>query len=269
MFSWLRDLKRRQTLSHPFPPEWEASIVNDVPHDACLDPEERRLLRQHIQVFIAEKHWEAAGGLEMTDEIRVTIAAQACLLLLGLPNHDFYPNLNTIIVYPNAYHSRESHTAGGITHEGVSARLGEAWPTGQVVLNWNSARHSCRKHDDGHNVVLHEFAHLLDMRDGFADGVPSLPEGQEQYDQWAAVMAPEYARLVEEAEEGRVEVLDGYGATDHAEFFAVATECFFEKPLPLQHRHPRLYAVLKRYYRQDTAARAARCLLHHTEAEAY
>lgn len=262
MFTWFRDLRRKRILEIPFPEEWNTYIEADVPHDMCLTPEEKQTLREHVQVFIAEKQWEGAGGLEITDEMKVTIAAQACLLLLGLPDHNFYPNLQTIILYPSGYRSREARSVpGGITHEGMSARLGEAWPTGQVVLSWFSARSSCRNPHDGHNVVLHEFAHLLDMRDGWADGVPTLPEGQEQYDQWAEVMAPEYTRLVEEVEEGHMEVLDGYGATNHAEFFAVTTECFFEKPLQLREKHPQLYEVLQRYYRQDTATRAEMCRL--------
>jgi Mlc titration factor MtfA (ptsG expression regulator) len=206
--------------------------------------------------------------LEVTDEIRVAIAAQACLLLLGLPNHDFYPNLQVIIVYPWAYRSREDRRGeGGIIHSGMSSRLGEAWPTGQVILNWDSVQRSLRRPHDGHNVVLHEFAHLLDMRDGWADGVPLLPGGQGQYDEWAAVMAPEYERLRQEVAEGEVDILDGYGATHPAEFFAVSTECFFERPLELREAHPSLYRVLARYYGQDTAARAEACQRPSAKAE--
>jgi hypothetical protein len=260
MFSWLRDLRRQQVRSQPFPEEWNTYIEQDVPHDFCLSPDEKRLLREHIQVFVAETSWEGGSGLEVAEQMKVTIAAQACLLLLGLPNHNFYPNLRTVIVYPSAYRIWENRpVGGGLVQPGYSHRLGEAWLTGQVVLSWDNARRSCRNPNDGHNVVLHEFAHLLDMRDGYADGVPVLHEGQAQYDEWAAVMAPEYARLVEEVQDGRVEVLDGYGATNHAEFFAVATECFFEKPVSLRKRHPRLYEVLQRYYRQDPATRALAC----------
>ncbi|GAB4459811.1 MAG: zinc-dependent peptidase [Armatimonadaceae bacterium] len=262
MFAWFRDLKRKRLLNEPFPLEWDAFIRADVPHDFCLTSDEQQALREHVQVFIAEKTWEGGSGFTITDEMKVTISAQACLLLLGLPNHNFYPNLRTIIVYPGAYRVREKRPGvAGVVHIGRSSRLGEAWTTGQVILGWDNVRRTCRDPEDGHNVVLHEFAHLLDMRDGYADGVPPLHEGQAQYDEWAAVMAPEYDRLVAQVQYGMVEVLDGYGATNHAEFFAVATECFFEKPLQLRERHPRLYEVLQRYYRQDTAARAEACVL--------
>ncbi|MDX1933330.1 MAG: zinc-dependent peptidase [Capsulimonadales bacterium] len=261
MFHWFHDLRRKQILARPFPPEWEAYIDSDLPHWRCLSPEERRHLRDHIRVFVAEKHWEGAGGLELTDRIKVTIAANACLLLLGLPQHDFYPNVQVIIVYPWAYWSRlERPGEGGVVHAGISGRLGEAWSTGQVILSWNTVRRNIRRPEDGHNVVLHEFAHLLDMRDGRADGVPRLAN-QAEYDEWAEIMAAEFQRLRLGVIEGWVDVLDGYGATDPAEFFAVATECFFELPIELKERHPALYGLFTRYYGQDTAARAEACRL--------
>jgi hypothetical protein len=270
MFSWFQDLRRRQIVAQPFPDEWLRFIETSLPHWQCLTASERQTLREHVQVFIAEKRWEAAGGVTLSDEIQVAIAAQACLLLLGLPNHQFYPNVQVVIVYPWAYWSREERRGdGGMVHTGISGRLGEAWPTGQVVLSWNSIQQSFRHPSNGHNVVLHEFAHLLDMRDGWADGVPLLAEGQEQYDQWADVMAPEYERLRQGVEEGEVDVLDGYGATNPAEFFAVATECFFEMPLELRATHPELYQVLSRYYRQDTAQRAEACRLLGTGGLSY
>ena len=263
MFNWLDDLRRKQLLAQPFPDAWEAHIENGLPHWHCLNDDERQTLRNHVRVFVAEKRWEGAGGLDLTDEMRVTVAVQACLLLLGLPNHNFYPNVQVIILYPHAYFSEQNRRGdAGVVHSGITGRLGEAWPTGQVILSWNSLQNTLRCPNTGHNVVLHEFAHLLDMRDGYADGVPPLPDGQAQYDEWAEVMAPEYARLRETVAEGHMDILDGYGATEPAEFFAVATECFFERPLDLHHAHPRLYEVLMRYYRQDTAARAESC--HYT-----
>jgi Mlc titration factor MtfA (ptsG expression regulator) len=256
MFTWFQDHRRQLLREAPFPAEWEGYVAADVPQFAHLSVEEGQALRAHVPVFMAEKHWEGAAGLTVTDEMKVVVAAQACLLLLGLPHHDFYPNVTSIILYPYGYRVREEEPGEfGVVHTGVSHRLGEAWRDGPVILSWADARGGARNPEDGHNVVLHEFAHKLDMRDGWADGVPYLPEGQGQYDEWADVMSAEYERLRDEVEDGHADVLDGYGATDEAEFFAVATECFFEKPVQLRERRPRLYDVLRRYYRQDTAAR--------------
>lgn len=257
LFSWLTGQRREKVLAEPFPDEWEPYLRRDVPHFEFLSPEEQQRLRDLVRIFVAEKSWEGCGGLELTAEIKVSIAAQACLLLLGLENHNFYNNVQSILIYPSGYRVIETRpNEFGVVSEMPSARLGEAWGiSGPIVLSWSDAQGGGRNPHDGHNVVLHEFAHKLDMRDGSADGVPVLPEGQEQYDEWHEVLAPEYERLMAQHENGRADVLNGYGASDPAEFFAVATECFFEKPDQLQEKHPRLYDVLARYYRQDTAAR--------------
>ena len=269
LFSWLTEHRRKKILAEPFPEAWEHYLHRDVPHDEFLSDEERERLRDLIQIFVAEKNWEGCGGLTLTDEIRVGIAAQACLLLLGLEDHNFYKNVQSILVYPSGYKVVETHPReAGIVDETPGARLGEAWSTGgPVVLSWSDALTGGRDPFDGHNVVLHEFAHKLDLRDGSADGVPNLSEGQEQYDEWHDVMAPEYDHLVAQNEQGRADLLDGYGATSPAEFFAVATECFFEKPRQLREKHPRLYDVLARYYRQDTAARVETAVRDRDEAE--
>jgi Mlc titration factor MtfA (ptsG expression regulator) len=218
LFSWFKDLRRQSLLDEPFPDAWVEFLRRDVPHYEFLSPDEQKLLRDHIRVFIAEKNWEGCGGLEMTEEIQVGIAAQACLLLLGLENHDFYPNVETILVYPYGYKATDEQVIAAAwcrrASASGSARRGGRGP---VVLSWSDALNGGRNPHDGHNVVLHEFAHKLDMRNGDgANGVPPLPEGQEQYDEWAEVMSAEYDQLVAQQESGRADLLDDYGATSPA-----------------------------------------------------
>ena len=145
-------------------------------------------------------------------------------------------------------------TPGGLVMEGPSQRLGEAWYRGPVVLSWDAANPDGRHSSDGTNLVFHEFAHQLDMLDRSIDGTPPLGS-REQYERWQEVMSAEFERLVDASERGEATLLDQYGATDPAEFFAVATECFFERPLPMRRRHPQMYEVMREYYRQDPAAR--------------
>jgi Mlc titration factor MtfA (ptsG expression regulator) len=161
--------------------------------------------------------------------------------------------LITILVYPHAYIAKGAELIGGrFVLESETVRLGEAWKDGVVVLAWDEVRRGATDPHDGHNVVLHEFAHQLDQQDGSADGAPIL-DHTSQYETWARVLSEEFEQLRRDAELGRASVLDEYGATNPAEFFAVATECFFEKPIPLRRKHPELYEALKTYYRQDPA----------------
>ena len=246
--------KRRQRLrSQPFPAPWLAVIQRNVPHYARLTPAEQHELQATIQVFIAEKNFEGCGGLEMTDEIKVTIAAYACILLLHVEHHDYYPRLQSILVYPDAYPVPVTRWGPGNeiieTHE---MRLGESWRTGAVVISWNHVLHRPSDPSGGRNVALHEFAHQLDGENGFVDGAPVLPRTS-MYRAWARILGREYQALAEAADADRPTLLDKYGATNPAEFFAVVTEYFFEQPQQLQQRHPELYEELKLYYRQDPA----------------
>jgi Mlc titration factor MtfA (ptsG expression regulator) len=250
MFGLFKRRRREWLRAQPFPPAWLPILENNCPFYRGLAGDDRRELLGHIQVFLAEKHFEGCGGLEMTDEIRVTIAAEASLLLLHRET-DYYRRLITILVYPGAYVARGIEAIGdGAVLEGDVARLGEAWQEGVVVLSWDDVRKGASDIHDGHNVVLHEFAHQLDQEDGSADGAPIL-EHRSRYLAWARVLGAEYEQLRRDSERGRRTVLDEYGATNPAEFFAVATECFFEKPARLQRKHPELYEELKAYYRQD------------------
>ncbi len=253
MFNLFKQYRRERLRSQPFPPAWLDIIKQNVPIYDRLSEADQRELHGHIQVFLAEKFFEGCGGLELTAEIKVTIAAQACLLLLHRVTN-YYPRLITILVYPHAYVARSIEPiGGGVVQEGETARLGEAWKDGVVVLSWDDVRRGTSDLHDGHNVVLHEFAHQLDQQDGSADGAPIL-EHRSQYVTWARVLRDEYEQLRRDAEQGRSGVLDKYGATNPAEFFAVATECFFEKPIQLRWKHTQLYAELKKYYRQDPAS---------------
>lgn len=211
----------------------------------------------HVQVFLAEKLFEGCGGLELTDEIRVTIAAQACLLLLHRET-DYYPELVTILVYPSAYLAHEDRYLGGnIWEQGEDDRLGHTGRRmGSLVLAWDAAKHGAADPADGANLVLHEFAHQLDFEDYQTNGAPALATRTE-YLAWARVMNREFEALRAADEAGIPTVLDTYGATNPAEFFAVATEAFFERPRALRAKQPELYAQLARFYRQDPVGYSA------------
>lgn len=251
-FSWWRARRRRKLLATPVPASWQP-ILDGLPFFARLTPAEQATLRGTARVLIAEKSWEGCGGLALTDRIRVTIAAQAALLLLHL-EHDYYRGLQSILVYPHAFVDPMPWvTESGVVTQGI-ANHGEAWRRGPVVLDWDEARAGVARPDDGRNLVLHEFAHKLDMLDGFADGCPPL-HGRAAYRAWHEVMSREYQALCDADEHGRATLLDAYGTTNPAEFFAVATECFFEQGPALAARHPAMYALLRDYYGQDPAAR--------------
>jgi Mlc titration factor MtfA (ptsG expression regulator) len=254
VFAWFAEHRRAAMREKPFPEAWLTYLDKNVGHYPYLSESEQAILRDDLRILIAEKTWEGGGGLELTEEMQVTIAAEASLLLLGL-DHEYYPNVESIVVYPTDYTApAKTRDPSGVVDEYGSTRLGEAWDNGPVLISWSDARSDSRNPTDGHNVVLHEFAHKLDMRDGAADGVPKL-ENDAQYDTWAEVMSAEYQELVEQTENGHKSLLDSYGATNPAEFFAVATECFFEKSLLMEEHHPRLYTVLRDFYHQDPASR--------------
>lgn len=260
MFHWLRDNRRAEAIKRPFPSEWEGLVRTNVPHYSVFNDAEREELHATMQVFLEEKLWEGCGGLELTDEIRVTIAAQACLLQLGLP-HDYYRNVESILVYPSTVVIPEQRpgvfeSVGGPVDASVPI-LGRAFSHGPVILVWDAVLHGARHPEQGHNVVYHEFAHKLDMLDGSADGTPPLAD-PDQLAEWVAVCTREFQRLRLLADKGHKTFLDAYGAKNEAEFFAVATEEFFDRPLILQGHAPDLYHVLGAYYRQDPAERVNR-----------
>jgi Mlc titration factor MtfA (ptsG expression regulator) len=242
--------KLMQLADMPFPAEWENIIERNVALYRHLPDALREQLHTDIKIFIAEKHFEGLGGLEITDEIKVTIAAEASLLLLNRKNSD-YPGLSSILVYPSAYVAKQNTPlGGGVYLEGQSVRLGESWQHGSVVLAWDNVKQGAMNPQDGHNVVLHEFAHQLDQEEGASDGTPLL-EKRSSYATWARIMSKEYEQLRSNIEHHKKSVMDSYGATNPAEFFAVATETFFEKPRQLQKKAPELYDELKDFYKVD------------------
>lgn len=253
ILAWWRRRRRRKILSQPFPAVWDQLVETNFALYRRLPADARQKLRRAVQIFVAEKYWEGCNGLAMTDEIKVTIAAQACMLVLGFKD-ELFERLQTVLVYPGKYFvENRQHGPGGLVVESTDLRLGEAWHSGPVILSWPDVLHGGRVPDDGHNVVFHEFAHVLDMHDHIADGTPAL-QSIEQYETWKDVMAAEYNSLVKHSQRRRVTLLDHYGAESESEFFAVATECFFEKPLEMADTHPRLYELLREFYRQDPAA---------------
>jgi Mlc titration factor MtfA (ptsG expression regulator) len=253
LFAWFRRRRRAGIRRRPVPAEWLAIIDRNVPYAAALASVDRQELIGHVQVFLAEKHFEGCGGMQLTDEVRVTIAAQACVLLLHRET-DYYPGLSSILVYPTAYLvPGGQRTPDGLVADEPQARLGESWTRGAVVLGWDSVLPRASDLHDGHNVVLHEFAHQLDQEDGVGDGAPILAR-RSMYVAWARVLGHDFDQLVRDTERHHRTLIDKYGATNPAEFFAVATEAFFEKPRPLRSRHPQLYLQLQQFYRQDPAA---------------
>lgn len=250
MWGWFRARRRRRLRATPLPEAWREILERNFPLYRRLSSEDREELDGHVQVLVAEKHFEGAGGLVMTDEIRVTIAAQAALLLLHRRS-DYYPRLTTILVYPGVYHAPVRESLGdGVVREGTEGRLGEAWSQGVVVVAWDRAHHGGADPEAGRNVVLHEFAHVLDQEDGVSDGAPLLPR-RSMYLTWARTLGEEYDRLRRDSAFGRPTLLDAYGATNPAEFFAVATEFFFGRPGTLRRRHPELYRELREFYQQN------------------
>ncbi len=245
----LRNRRREALIHQPIIESFPAFIEKNIPLYGRLPDDLKTQLHGLINVFLAEKAFVGCGGQKITDEVRVTIAAQASMLLLNRKTN-FYPKLKTIYVYPHTYVAKNLQNDGGLIVEGKSVRLGESWQNGPVVLTWDSITGGARNIQDGRNVVFHEFAHQLDQEDGDADGSPIL-ESRSSYRTWATVLGTEYDDLRDKTRDRHRSVLNKYGATNPAEFFAVATEAFFEKPKQMHKKSPDLYEELKSYYKLD------------------
>lgn len=252
MIFWSTKKRRKRLMAQPLPLGRLRVIRENVRYYRILPPEDRKELEGLTQVFLAEKQYEGCGGLALTDEMCVAIAAQACVLLLHrMPR--MFPHVDIILVYPSAYLAPvRRHIGDGIVVEGPEVRAGEAWYRGSVVLSWENVIRDLKGIDPGRNVVLHEFAHQLDHESGTPDGTPLLKDAALQRD-WVHVFEEAYENLVEDVELGFPTFLGDYAAVSPAEFFAVATECFFEIPQGMKRRHPELYEMLSRYYNQDPA----------------
>src|SRR5205809_256465 len=240
--------------SDPIPDRWRDIVDEGVPLARSLSSDERERLLRLVQLFLSDKHFEGCGGLTVTEEMKVTIAAEACLLLLHLEG-PCYPSLRTVLVYPHGFVPKVARSPGTGEVAPPPVRLmGESWGDGVVVISWDDAVRGARNPADGENVVLHEFAHQLDAEDGVTDGAPLLAPSALRT--WGGVLSAEYERLRRDAADDRRSTLDEYGATNKAEFFAVATETFFEKPVQLEREHPELYGQLQPFYRQGPPRRA-------------
>jgi len=250
---WLVERRRERLRRRTFPPAWRRILRHRVPYLRRLPADLQLQLKQHIQVFIGEKPFIGCGGLAVTDEMRVTIAAQACLLMLNRPRPSYFPELRQILVYPGAFVVDRVHTdPGGVLRDQRRVLSGESWSRGQVILSWEDTLDGAAIDDDGRNVVIHEFAHQLDQETGHANGAPWLP-GRARYRRWSQVFNQAYHALQDELRFGQPTLFGEYAASDPAEFFAVACEVFFEQPRELAAGHPALYAELARFYRVDPA----------------
>ncbi len=236
-----------------FKESWTVYLRNNLPLYQKLTNQLRDSLHEKIAQFVSTKYFEGCSDLELTDEMILTVAGQACLLIIkhdGAP----YPNLKTVLLYPTTFSSSvdEIDIHGVVTRRSIH-RLGESWNNGTVILAWDSVLHGAKNIYDGHNVTFHEFVHQLDQENGRTDGIPAM-ENSQAYHTWAQVLDDGYERLLDKAERGKRTVIDKYGTTNVAEFFAVATEAFFEKPTQLKKKQPAIYRELKAYYAIDPAS---------------
>jgi hypothetical protein len=244
--------RRRRIVRRPFPAAWRDIVRRQVPLVRELPPVQQLRLKQHIQVLLREVPFIGCAGLEVNEQMRATIAAQAAFLLLGRGGS--FGNLREVLVYPGHFVvPRSDAGAGGVVHEGRDVLAGQSWQRGQVILAWEAVQAGAADPHDGTNVVMHEFAHQLDQATGVANGAPYVGAGALQQD-WARVMSREFNALVGSLALEETSVIDPYATTSPAEFFAVTTELFFEKPAALAAERPALYEQLKRCYRLDPLA---------------
>lgn len=252
MIRLLRERRRRRLRAMPPDPEWLRTLEHRFVLFRRLGAEDRAELVGHTRVLLDEKRFEGCGGLDLTDEMRVLVGAQASLLLLHRQT-DYFPKLFSILVYPDAYVVPVQFEAGGgLVVEDQVDHIGESWDTGSLIVSWRDVLAGAAGRDRGCNVVLHEFAHQVDGETGETDGVPRI-EDPELRARWSRVFEREYDRLCELADRRRRTFIDEYGASHPSEFFAVATEHFFMEPVEFARRHAELYQVLAAFWRQDPA----------------
>ncbi len=251
LFGFFKRRRREALRAQPLSERERAWVSRAVHLWPSLSADDRHEIEATARVFLAEKHIEGAGGLAVTDEMRWTIAAQASLMLLHRET-DVFPRLDTVLVYPHGFVVDAVHREGPVVIAGPERRAGESWRDGLVVLAWDEVARDVRRHHSGHNVVLHELAHQLDAEDGAVDGAPELGS-RARFVAWARVLGDEYHALGERLANGVPGDIDAYGATSPAEFFAVVTEEFYERPAVLRAKHPALYAELVDFFRVDPA----------------
>jgi MtfA peptidase len=257
---WWRARRRAARMAEPLPEIARAAIDRNVPSVRRLPPELRARLESLMGAFLAEKQFIGCNGLVVTHEIRSTIAALACLLVLGRRGH--YDELHSILVYPAAFWVEdEVEDEAGVVAKRRRVLSGEAWESSRIILSWDDVLEAARFPGEGYNVALHEFAHYLDA-EGLGLAAPPAPPSRRQstaaqlrsLDRWADDLSLEFEQLLDAVDRGEDTFLDPYAAEDETEFFAVATEDFFERPAELLASHPRLYALLQEFYALDPAA---------------
>ena len=253
LFRWWRKNRRSRLLKQPFPAQWEVWLPTHCRQFVNLAPTQQQLLRDRLRLLVAEKYWEGCGGLRVTEEMRFTIATHAALITLGFPELPF-ERLMSILIYPDTYLAKShKRQPWGLEDDNAEPRLGEAWYRGPVILSWKDVERHCLEEPSGRNVVVHEFAHQLDMANSMVDGIPDLT-GVSQPQKWVATFEAEFHHFLRRLAMGRNTVLDAYAGTNPAEFFAVGSEAFFEVPQALREHAPQLYELLRSCYRQDPAA---------------
>ncbi|QDV85851.1 zinc-dependent peptidase [Planctomycetes bacterium TBK1r] len=251
MCSLFEPFQRRRLVARPFPESWNAVLERNALFRSRLDPARRTLLDHAMLCFTDSHTWEGCGGFSLREEHQATIAAHAMRLTLGF-SEDYLGDVDSILVYPSAYEApHRQHIGSGVVMEGHSQRIGESWYHGPVILAWDDIQSHVQSSRRPHNVILHEFAHQLDFRNGRdADGIPPI-ETNEQADEWVSVTDAAYDQLCKIYESGRTDLIDEYATVSKAEFFAVTTEVFFEASGLLAKQWPELFQVMKRFYNQD------------------
>jgi MtfA peptidase len=249
-FPWFKQKRRQKLLAEPFPETWREYLRVNVRYYSLLDESKRSVVESFVRAFVAEKNWYGGEGLAVTDEMKVTVAGQAALLILGLKEVYFFDRMQSIILHPAAFKHTEPQSQSIFGN--LKVLLGQAWYHSPILLSWRDVLRCGHNKSNGMNVVLHEFAHHLDGLDGDVDGSPPL-RGKKLED-WYQIADAEYRRLVGSVRRGEATLLDHYGATSLIEFFAVATECFFERPRAMWGTHRELYAILQDFYNQDPAS---------------
>lgn len=250
-YFWSRKQARATLLAMPLSEHQRAVIEAMVPIVRRLPPELRDRLQGKVNLFLDQVDFIGCDDLEVTEEMQLSIAAQACILVV---NSDmWYDNLTTILIYPNAFKSQQRRHSGYVVTEQEIVRTGESWDRGPVILSWAHSRQGARDDHDGHNVVFHEFAHQIDDLSGGTNGVPLLAEGQ-TFAEWERVFLTAFEAHVHAVESGRSTVIDPYGAEGHEEFFAVSVEVFFERPQALKHENPEVYEQLSKLFRLNPVA---------------
>ncbi len=248
--AWSKYQARKALLRAPLTAHQRAIIAQQVPLLRQLPAQLHETLEGKINVFLDQVSFYGCDDLEVTEEMELSIAAQACLIVVNTPA--WYDHLTTILIYPGAFTSLRKEYDGYVVKEAQTVRTGESWSRGPVILSWTDTEQGAFNTTDGHNVAIHEFAHQLDDLSGRTDGAPLMSEGQ-SLSKWEQVILDAYARHVESVERGRKTVLAPYGATAHEEFFAVAVEAFFEKPKQLSADEPAVYAQLLELLQLDPA----------------